>query len=552
MSLRRIWRMRTTLCALAVLVVAASAAGAQDDPHAACAASMGWLPREVLERPVRLRQGVGNNHDPVTTHSPEAQALYDQGVNYLHGYVWIEAGRSFHQALRLDPDLALAWVGLSRVYSGLDEPREAKAALARARALAAKVSPREQRRIELRGKQLDAMADLGDGARHAAYKKALDDAIAADVGDVELWLLRGNGEEPTAAGRGQRGGVAASAMYLEALRRSPDNAAAHHYLIHAYETIGQIDDALVHGEAYARLAPTIPHAQHMWGHDLRRVGRVDDAIAAFRRTDELERAYYAAEGIDRSLDWHRVHNLDLLAGAYQHKGQMQLAEATLREALEQKPVAEYVEYSHRGWPLFLLSRGRNEEGLAAGRELAGGHWAPGRLMGHVLSGQALLALARTADARTELAAARKELETLPVLLSGLTVLRGAVAPYVDMLEGELDLRTGDRAAGRAKLQGVERALRAVPGPDAWIQALFRLEYIGRVAREVGDWELAEFTAQQMLEHDAAYGGSHLALALVAEHRGDRAAAARGKAEAARLWRDADPGLAELHTVRASR
>src|SRR5262245_44910849 len=95
-----------------------------DDPHAACAA-MGWVPREILERPVTLRAGVGNAHEAVTTPSKEAQAFYDQGLNYLHGYVWIEAARSFHQALRHDPDLAMAYLGLSRVYSGLDAPEEA-------------------------------------------------------------------------------------------------------------------------------------------------------------------------------------------------------------------------------------------------------------------------------------------------------------------------------------------------------------------------------------------------------------------------------------------
>ena len=72
----------------------------------------------------------------------------------------------------------------------------------------------------------------------------------------------------------------------------------------------------------------------MWGHDLRRVGRIDDAIAAFKKTDVLEKAYYAAEKIEARYDWHHVHNLDLLAGSYQHKGQMRLAEAMLRETLE--------------------------------------------------------------------------------------------------------------------------------------------------------------------------------------------------------------------------
>ena len=118
---------------LGLLGVAASGA-AQDDPHAACA-SAGWVPREVLERQVPLRSGTGNAHEEVTTTSAEAQAFYDQGLNYLHGYVWIEAGRSFRQALRLDPGLAMAWMGLSRVYSGLDDPEAAGRANAQAEVL---------------------------------------------------------------------------------------------------------------------------------------------------------------------------------------------------------------------------------------------------------------------------------------------------------------------------------------------------------------------------------------------------------------------------------
>jgi hypothetical protein len=39
-------------------------------------------------------------------------------------------------------------------------------------------------------------------------------------------------------------------------------------------------------------------------------------------------------------------------------------------------------------------------------------------------------------------------------------------------------------------------------------------------------------AGQMLEHDPAYGGSHLALALVAEHRGDAATAVEERLESA--------------------
>ena len=525
-------------------------AAAQDDPHVHCAA-MGWVPSEVLERPVPIRPGTGNAHEAVTTSSAEAQAFYDQGLNYLHGYVWIEAARSFRQALRFDPKVAMAWIGLSRVYSGLDDPAHARRALAEAEALAPSASPREQRRVALRARQLEAMAALDDPAKHAAYKKAIDDALAADIGDANLWLIRGNAEEASAAGRGQRGGAASTAFYLEALRLQPDNAAAHHYLTHSYETVGLIPAALEHGEAYARLAPSIPHAHHMWGHDLRRVGRIDEAIAAFRRTDDLEKAYYAAERIPAEMDWHHVHNLDLLAMAYQHKGQMRQAEATMREATALPPLTDYLEYNQKLLPVFLLGRQRWDEASEAAGRLAHGQWSGTRAVGQALVGQALLARGRVAEARAALAKAEREVAGVPASAAGTAVSRAQVQPWIDMLRGELSMREGARAEGRRILEGVARSLRGLPGPDAWIQALFRLEAMGRTARDAGEWELAAFMADQMIEHDAAYGGSHLAQALVAEHLGDRPRAARARAEAARYWRDADPELPELAVVRAS-
>jgi len=544
--------MRLASCVLA-LSLAAVAAGAQpqtpdggrglqDDPHAACVAPAGWVPRAMLSRPVPLREGTGNAREEVTAASPEARAFYIQGLNYLHGYVWIEAARSFHQALRLDPELAMAYIGLSRVYSGLEAPADAESALAEAQARAAKVTPRERRRIAVRAAQLHAMADLGDVTRHLAYKKAIDDALAADMNDVELWLLRGNAEEPTAAGRGQRGGAASIAFYDRALRLQPDSGAAHHYLTHSYETIGQIPDALEHGEVYARLAPSIPHSHHMWGHDLRRVGRVDDAIAAFLRTDALEKAYYAAEGIAPEMDWHHVHNLDLLATAYQYKGQMRLAEERLREMAALPPVTDYLEFNQKTLASFLLDRGRAEDGLAAARAIASGRSAAARAAGRALEGHALLALGRPDAARAALTQAQRELDTVPTLAAGLTVTRRAVEPWVDTLRGEILLREGKVAEGRALLKDVQTRLRAIPGPDAWIQALFRLEGIARVARDAGDWELAAYTADQMIEHDPSYAGAHAAQAAVARHAGDDARAEREMDAARRAWAQADPDV----------
>src|SRR5205085_9306626 len=112
-----------------------------------------------------------------------------------------------------------------------------------------------------------------------------------------------------------------------------------------------------------------------------------------------------------------------------------------------------------------------------------------------------------------------------------------VAPYMEALQGEFFLRTGQAAKGRAMLTQVVARIRAEAGPDAWTQALFRLEAIASAARAPGDWELAEAMARQMLEHDPTYAGSHYALALAAEHKNDEAVAVTEYAEAEKLWRN---------------
>ncbi len=95
------------------------------------------------------------------------------------------------------------------------------------------------------------------------------------------------------------------------------------------------------------------------------------------------------------------------------------------------------------------------------------------------------------------------------------------------------------------LESMAKKARAATGPDDWAQALFTLEGAARAAREVGDWELAGRLARQMREHDDSYAGAHYALALVAEHAGDRPSAAREFALAENLWSHADSTLPEL-------
>jgi tetratricopeptide (TPR) repeat protein len=520
--------------ALAVPVSAAQGHSAHEIPV---------VPTELLERAVPLRTGIGAAHHPVTASSVEAQRFYDQGMQYLHHYMWIEAARSFHQSLRIDPNLAMAHVGLSYAYAEVNHPQAARAALARARVLAARVGPHDRQHIALRGAQLEAEGDPQDAARLAAYRRALDDALAAFPADAELRLQRGVAEAPTAADRGQ-GSTARSIEHFErALEIVPDHFAAHHYLAHAYENSGRIDDALRHGAMYARLAPNVPHARHMHGHQLRRVGRVFEAIAEFEAADRLGNAYFAAENVRAEFDWHHEHNLGLLAMSYQYVGQVASAGALFEKAFALPTLHLVQAFNKRERVLFLRLRGRTDEALAAARAL-GSHPNPVvQAIGHVEAGHVRLMQRQFAEAAAESNAALR-------LLKGGVAGSGLVAIPFEGLQGEFFLRTGERTKGRAMLEAMIGKARAAPGPDEWSQTLFTLESIARAARDAGDWEFAGRVAREMLAHDPAYAGTHYLLAIVADHAGDRPAAQAAFARAVEYWSRADQDLPELRDARA--
>jgi tetratricopeptide (TPR) repeat protein len=502
---------------------------------------------DLVKRPVPLRTGIGSAHDAVGTTSKQAQLFYDQGLAYLHSYVWLEAARSFNQALKLDSRLALAHLGLTIAYSELNAPAAARTALERAEALAA--NDHDRAHIEARGLQMAAEGGqpgqperVGQGEPLAAYRDALDAALAKYPEDEELWLFRGHAGSADAAERGQGSAADSITFYEKAIAIAPAHFAGHHYLAHAYENTGRVSEALEEGAIYATMAPGVPHARHMHGHDLRRIGRIDEAIAEFRAAHRTAAAYFKSEQIPVEFDWHYQHNIDLLATSYQYIGQMATAEPLFKESFAIPSSLIEQEFNKREWPMFLRGRGRVDEALAAANVLAGHRSPLVSAVGHVEAGLALLQ-------QGKIQAATDEANTALRLIRGVEG-GGLVATPLMTLQGQFFLRTGENDRGRAMLQDVVKKVRMAPGPDAWTQAIFTIEEIARVARDTGDWELAGWAARQMVEHDPNYAGAHLALALVARHVGDEKSARAESALAAKYWSKADADLPELQRIRS--
>jgi tetratricopeptide (TPR) repeat protein len=527
-----------------VLLFVATTASAQHALHTIPA-----IPQELLERPVTIRTGIGAVHDDAGTKNAEAQRFYDQGLAYLHNYVWIEAARSFHQALRLDSQLALAHVGLSYAYIELNKPAQARQAITTAQTIAAKAGDHIKRHVDARALQMAAEDAPGDATKLAGYRKALDAAIATFPNDVEFLLSRGMAESPDPADRGQGSVLGSMAYYERVIKRSESSApsaalgiwAANHFLAHAYENNGRMKEAEASAAAYAAQNPGVPHAVHMHGHELRRLGRITEAIARFEAADRLQRDYMAREKIPAELDWHHAHNLDLLAASYQYTGQMKKAEALLKQSFNLPTNLLVQAVNKREWPAFLIARNRHAEALAAAQSLLAHPSLVVQATGHIEAGLAQLAMNKLAEAAASSNAALKALRSAQGA-------QGLAAIALEALQGEFLLRTAQRDKGRQVMERAAQKWRSLPGPDAWTQSLFRIEALARTAREVGDWPLAARMAQMMLEHDANYGGTHFALGLVAHHNGNSATALREFALAEKAWATADKDMVELKTI----
>src|SRR5262249_8062815 len=197
----------------------------------------------------------------------EAQLYYDQGLGFLHSFVYMEAARSFERATQLDPRCAMAFWGLSRALESWNKADEAKAALTWAKQLAAGASFRERRLIEARVLEKEA-ASLEGPAREDKMKQVrliLDDCIALYPDDDETWMQR--------AAVAEGGSAGAIPFYKACLMVNPRHPGAHHQLVHGYEAIGRPALGWPHSQGYVDNAPLVPHSHHMQVHLAMRLSR---------------------------------------------------------------------------------------------------------------------------------------------------------------------------------------------------------------------------------------------------------------------------------------
>src|ERR1051326_3559794 len=145
---------------------------------------------------VSLVRGLGDLHHPVSTHNPEAQKFFDQGLRFIYAFNHDEAARSFQHATELDPQLAMAYWGVAEAvgpnYNDPADPdrfKRAHDAVQKAVDLSAGASPSEKVYIQAMAKRFpaDASSDLKKAAED--YRDAMRQLASQFPDDLDAATL---------------------------------------------------------------------------------------------------------------------------------------------------------------------------------------------------------------------------------------------------------------------------------------------------------------------------------------------------------------------------
>jgi tetratricopeptide (TPR) repeat protein len=538
----------TFLCAFAICLALAVGALAQHEHHS-----------KTLNEPAALTPGLSDLNHPVSTKNKDAQRFFNQGLALIYGFNHEEARRSFEQAAKLDPNMAMAHWGIALAVgpnyneSQVDPSRleAAVRALEKARELSAGATEPERVYIAALAKRFQLKSDLKKcavdykDAMAALAKKYPEDSDAAvlyadalmNLTPWQLWAKDGKPAENTPE----------IVSTLEAvLKRDPDHIGANHLYIHAVEASREPGRALASADKLGRLAPAAGHLVHMPSHIYIRTGDNEAAAKVNEDAAEVDRQYIKRTGVTGMYPaMYYSHNLHFALEAYNRMGKYeaarrkatQLAE-NVRGHIKEMPMLEgflpsvmFVELRFNRWDEVLKL-----PAPAADAPVTNVMW-------HYARGVALAAKGKVAEAEAErqsFAEAAKNTpgETPFGLNSAADVFK--IAGYA--LDARIAAAKGDR---RASIDHWRKAVEANDGlnydePPGWYYPA--RESLGSALLAAGEAAEAEAVFRKDLEMNPRNGRSLFGLAESLKKQGRKKEALPIRKEFNAAWKNADTKL----------
>ncbi len=547
-----------------------------------CAAVMPPLQLDVAARAPKLT-GYGESTIPITTTSPQARDLFNDGVLQAYAFNEVEAVRIFKAALAKDPACAMcAWGVAWQLGPNINDPSRDNAAEAvkyvdHALRNRSRATPREQALIDslaLRYAHTSTARETapliavcgkknedGDSIHplDVAYAERMRKLADQYPSDPDILSLYAEAEmiateesiiwskDGKAAGR-----IGEVANRLEKLVAASPAMARHvgltHYLVHAVDAPSVAVRGAAAADQLGKLAPMSPHLVHMPSHIYVHLGRFAQAASVNEKAVANDVAFaqtLTQQGFSVSKDW-RGHNQHFLWYAAVMAAREDLALATAddmakRFATNQGAFFEFVR-SMRIITLVRMERWDQllKEPLPAGDRGVGQAWYEyGR-------GMAQARLGRTAEAQASLArlqaAAAGTRARFTADNSPQRTARALVNAPEAGLKAELAFVRGQAdEAMKFQTEMIEATSRIDAREPPMLADGTRLT-LGQLQARAARWPEAEATYRQALADHPGSGWALRGLLQALRAQGKQAEAEKVKGELDRQWGEASGHL----------
>jgi len=512
------------------------------------------------KKTVTLDDGLGNIDHPVSTKNAEAQKFFNQGLAYLYAFNHAEGIASFKHAAELDPDLAMAYwgmsLGLGANYNDPANPErfaQAYTYLQKAIELAPKASEADRAYIGALAKRYSKDPTADKAKLAGDYKAAMSEIVKQYPDDLDaatlyaesmmnlrpwqLWSLDGKPAEGT---------LEILAVLESVLKRNPHHTGANHYYIHAVEASKNPERGTAAAMRLGSLAPNAGHLVHMPSHIYLRTGDWSEAAKSNDLAIIADRHYIARRGATGIYPlMYYNHNIHMLAASHAGHGNYAGAIKAARELeANVSPNVGAMPMLEMFMPYTLVTLTRFHEWNEvmkysrpdAKMLITTGFW-------HVARGLAMNEMGKTREAEAELAALRDAVKAIPADAGfGNSSAHGVMRVADELLSGEIALAKGDKASGIAALRRAVAAEDLVKynEPPDW--HLPTREWLGRALLRTGDFAGAEKTFREEIEHNARNGRALFGLAEALNKQGKTTSAELVRKEFEKAWAEADTKL----------
>ncbi|MGA2422358.1 MAG: tetratricopeptide repeat protein [Terriglobales bacterium] len=215
---------------------------------------------------------------PITTSSPEAAKLFEEGLRLRYDYHIEQALVKWREAAIKDPHFAQAWTYI--VWVGLD-PGETRQAAEQAQLTSRKATPGEKLLVKWvvstnQGRFLGAIAAMNDLL--AMYPR--DGQLQYEAG---LWLQSQGDYE------------GAAKLTKRALEIDPNFAGALNTLAYDLAYMHEYDQAILTLKRYVEAEPNDPNPRDSLAEILQQAGRLEESLAEYREALKMDPQFFTSQ-----------------------------------------------------------------------------------------------------------------------------------------------------------------------------------------------------------------------------------------------------------------